>query len=405
MSKKVLVIAYYFPPMGMGGVRRVVSFCKYLPQKNWSPIVLSVKNIKYFINDDSFLREINYPVVRTESADPLRLLKSFNLKTNKKNVSSSFHKLSSFMFIPDNKIGWFPYALKSGLNLIKKHKPDVIFASAPPYTSLLIGYYLKKLTKLPLVVEFRDPWPYSSYPTFLHKKINESLKTKVLKPADAVITINKVISKNLPPNTIIIPPGYDPDDFINKNTHKPSSKHKFTITYTGSFFPPRTPEYFLKALSELTIENPSLSEDIKLELIGLHSTQEQETIKKLNLENIVEIIPYLPHNECIQKLIASDLLWIMIDNVEDTASTGKIGEYLGAGKPILATVPEGPCADIINETRTGMVVPPRDIQAIKKAIYDFYLKYKSKSHQTGKPESYSWQNLTSKLTDIFDSLT
>lgn len=389
--------------MGMGGVRRSYSFCKYLHKNGWNPIVLTVKNIKYFSYDASLLNNINYPVFRTESLDPLRISNRLNLKIKTGNISPSFHNLSSKLFIPDNKIGWFPYATKAGLRLIKGHSIDLIFATAPPYTSLLVGSYLKKVTGLPLVVEFRDPWPYLPYPTAIHKKISEYMKIKVLNSADALVTINKPIASNLPSRTVIIPPGYDPDDFINNNNLE-TENLKFTITYTGSFFPPRTPVYFLEAVAELISENKIPSGDIKVELIGLHTVQEKKIVDSLGLGNIVDIVSYLPHIECVKRLMQSHLLWIMTDENEKTASTGKIGEYLGVRKPILATVTEGPCAEIIRETDVGLVVPPRDVNAIKNTLLDFYLKFKEgKLVYNTKVDYYSWENLSKKLAKVFDS--
>ena len=38
---KILILAYYFPPIGGGGVQRVVKFVKYLPQFGYKPIVVT----------------------------------------------------------------------------------------------------------------------------------------------------------------------------------------------------------------------------------------------------------------------------------------------------------------------------------------------------------------------------
>ena len=55
---KVLVIAYYFPPLGLSGVQRTVKFVKYLPSNNWSPTVLTCGDIAYYSYDNDLLDEV-----------------------------------------------------------------------------------------------------------------------------------------------------------------------------------------------------------------------------------------------------------------------------------------------------------------------------------------------------------
>ncbi len=409
IMKRVLVIAYYFPPLGMGGVRRVVNFCRYLPKFGWSPLVLTVKPIRYFAYDRELVEEVKCKIHRSESADPLRMMRISGIGKKFGKVRRQSQGLSNFLFIPDNKIGWLPFAVNKGIRLIKNI--DIIFSTAPPYTSLLVGWALKKISGAPLVVEFRDPWPYWSYPTLFHKWINEWLKRKVMNASDAIISINEPIEVSLqstvnsPQSTVVIPAGWSPDDFQGKV----EKSDKFTIVYTGSFIPPRTPKYFLKALSELIAEEKIKSEDIKVELIGFSVGAIHELpLREWGLDKIVEIESYRSHRYCVEQLKRADLLWVMIDEIEKGASTGKIGEYLGARKPILATVPEGPCANIIRETESGIVVPPRNIEAIKEAIYDFYSKFKKgklESPPEDRVKEYSWIELTKKLAQILDNLT
>ncbi|MBE0585718.1 MAG: glycosyl transferase family 1, partial [Desulfofustis sp.] len=54
--KKVLVIAYYFPPLGGSGVQRVLKFVKYLPQFGWQPTVLTIGPTAYYAHDESLLK-------------------------------------------------------------------------------------------------------------------------------------------------------------------------------------------------------------------------------------------------------------------------------------------------------------------------------------------------------------
>lgn len=396
----------------MGGIQRSLNFCRYLPKFKWKPIVLTVKDIKYFTQDKNLLDEVTCKVYRSESLDPLRVL--HKVKSSEfKSIKKKYQKLSDFFFVPDNKIGWLYYAVKLGIKIVKAENIDVVFASAPPYTSLLAGYLIAKAKNKPLVCEFRDPWPYyTDYPTIFHRKINEYLKRKALSKSIKVITVNEAIKLDLvnskiPENKIIVmPAGYSPDDFnISTKVHGKQS-NRFTITYTGSFVPPRTPVYFLKAIAELVQEKKLSPEEFKLELVGLPTEEEIKTIKELNLEKIVNLTSYLPHKGSIKKLIEADVLWVMMGEGEKIALPGKMGEYLGARKPILATIPaEGPCANVIRQTKAGVIVPPTDIPAVKSAIYNFYLQFKENKlfSITPQVDEFSYVALTKKLAEIFNS--
>ena len=51
MNRKVLIITYYWPPAGGGGVQRWVKFAKYLKFFGWEPIIYTVSNADYPISE------------------------------------------------------------------------------------------------------------------------------------------------------------------------------------------------------------------------------------------------------------------------------------------------------------------------------------------------------------------
>ena len=69
--RKCLVIAYYFPPMGLSGVQRTLKFVKYLKEYGWEPIVLTTSSKDYYAYDESLaseLEELNIQVFKTNDA-------------------------------------------------------------------------------------------------------------------------------------------------------------------------------------------------------------------------------------------------------------------------------------------------------------------------------------------------
>jgi hypothetical protein len=210
--KRVLCIAYYFPPMGLSGVQRTVKFLKYLPEFGWKPSVLTVKDTGYLAYDESLFEDLmdEMTIVRTGSLDPLRLCallcRAFSIspdlsetgerRNHKQNISERprhlFSVLNRILFIPDGKIGWLPFAVAAGSRLLSHVDFDIIYATGPPFTSHLIGGILKKLFRKPLILDFRDVWEnqFIDYPTWMHRTLNEFLERTILRTADAVISNN-----------------------------------------------------------------------------------------------------------------------------------------------------------------------------------------------------------------------
>jgi glycosyltransferase involved in cell wall biosynthesis len=389
MENKVLVIAYYFPPMGLSGVQRTLKFVKYLPKYNWEPTVLTVTPTAYYALDYGMLRELNESnirTVRTNSLDPTRLFDAGKpLKMPHEKVRNFLSAISQAVFIPDNKIGWKREAVKAGRKLMREENFDAILSTAPPYTSHLIGMTLSKEFGVPLVVDYRDAWvdnPLHFYLTPIHRLLHQRAEKKVLRAANRIITINRRIKELMIrryrflgyTDISIIPQGFDAADFQVEDSLKLPYSDKMRITYSGTFYRNRTPKYFLRALAELLKEQPALRKKIEAVFIGNFRKENLSLVESLGLQDVVKVFGYLDHKSAIRFLITSDVLWLTIGNGkgEEMISTGKLYEYIGAMKPILGLVPDGVAKSTILETGAGKVVAPDDVQAIKRAIAGYF---------------------------------
>lgn len=417
--RHVLIIAYYFPPMGLSGVQRTLKFVKYLPQFGWQPTVLTVTPTGYFAQDYTLLEEIrpfHIDVERVGSLDPNRL---FRKKGVVKMPSEGWRKiltyLSDLFFIPDNKIGWKRKAVKAAQELFAKKKFEIIFATAPPFTDLLIGAELSKKFNIPLVLDYRDAWheyPYKYYPTPLHKWRNYVLEKRVVHAASRILTTNRRVKelilkryKSLTYNDVtILPQGYDPQDFADSNVQIPKTK-KMRITHAGVFYADRTPEYFLRALKKILDEHKDLRGHIEACFIGNLHDEHLKLITSMGLEEHVVTTGYLDHAHCVQYLMASDVLWLMLKN--DSQSPGKLYEYFGARKPIIACVVDGFLSQTIEEANAGVIVRPDDVEGIANGIMNYYELFKA--NRLPQPDEdvvlkYDRKELTNELSKIFGFL-
>ncbi len=438
--RRVLVIAYYFPPMGLSGVQRTLKFVKYFPTYGWHPTVLTVESGGYFAQDETLLADVASPdirLVRTATAGPGKMFGAKEVvKLPSERARKFLSRVSDTLFIPDNKRGWTSNAVSRAVQLHQETPFDLIFATAPPFTDFIIGAKIKEEIGRPLVFDYRDPWvdyPFKFYPTPLHKWANISQERRALRASSHVITTNRRVKELLiqryPFLTYhdidIIPQGFDPEDFQADGTPPQRGEHggaaeqpagtwlrrtkaqardKMRITYAGIFWEDRRPDYFLQALSDLFREQPKLRGRIEALFVGNFRDENMKLVNKLGLQDTVTVTGYLPHRECIRLLLDSDVLWVIVG--DDLGSPGKTYEYIGARKPILGCVPEGFLKTTILEAG-GTAVAPNDVQGIKHAVSEYFAQFSR--HELRGPrddvvEKYDRRVLAGSLVKIFESL-
>jgi len=363
----LLIVSYNFPPIQTPESIMALNSVKFLSRLGYNIIVLSVKSTAKGLKDHSLLSEVPEGV----AVHRVNSLRSIVLRL-----------LHGFSILPDDKVGWIPFALSKGRQLIKQGKIDVLISRSQPPSSHLAALRLKSLTGLPWIASFSDPWaqsPYVRYPSSFVKRFNEYLERKVVMRADRLtfttgqtklLMVNKY--KTLDPDKImVVPNSYDPSEFTGEKI----TNDKFTITYAGSFYNIRSPEPLFKALQLLNSEE-NITGKIEVKLIGSIGSF-RHLISEYGLENIVRVIDTIPREDALAHLYGSDVL-LSVDAPSQQPSVflpSKLVEYLPMGKPILAITPEGASADLVRLTKTGIVVSPDNVEEIKDTIKKYYNSY------------------------------
>ncbi|MGH2568416.1 MAG: glycosyltransferase family 4 protein, partial [Bacteroidota bacterium] len=377
--RKVLVIAYYFPPLGLSGVQRTTKFVKYLPKFGWKPTVLTVSPTGYYALDPSLLLDVEgTEILRTSSLDANRIFRKQGIvNMPSERIRKILQFLGDTVFIPDTKIGWKPGALKAAAELLNREQFDLMFATAPPQTDFLIGYELKKKFGLPLVLDYRDAWldyPFKYFPTPLHRYLNYRMEKRVVAAADRIIVTHRRVKESILKryhglsynDVVIIPQGFDPDDF-QFGAYEPMPRHdRMRITHAGTFYGGRNPAALLRALSNIFKESPQLRQKVEVCLVGTVRQEDRQLVVQLGLQDEVKFLGYLDHWECTKYLLASDLLYFVLDN--DYQSPGKLYEYFGARKTILASAVDGYMKELVQDSSAGVMVPMNDIMAHEQAL-------------------------------------
>ncbi|MGE5402068.1 MAG: glycosyltransferase [Ignavibacteriales bacterium] len=390
---KVLVIAYYFPPMGLSGVQRTLKFVKYMKKYNWEPTVLTTGKTGYFAHDLSLMKECEdagIRIVRTEGMDPYSLLAKYKtIKMPPEYIRKFLSRVSKTFLIPDNKVFWSKKAYFVAKELLEKEKFDIIFVTIPPFSAFTMASKLSKEFDISLFVDYRDLWTGNQFEfnlTPLHKYLHKKMEYKALKIADKVIAVNRKVKEKLLntfkfltfEDVIILPHGFDEEDFTNV-TPIPKENTKLRITHAGIFYEYITPRYFLKAFKKLSEERPDVAENIELVFLGHLRKENISLINKLGLQPYVKNLGYLDHKETIKRIISSDVLWMMVGKKanSDSHTPGKLFEYFGTRKPVIACLPEGAAKTAAQEYGAAFITEPDNIEQIKNTLLEVHRLYKA----------------------------
>jgi len=390
---KVLVLAYYFPPMGLSGVQRTLKFAKYLKNYNWEPTVITAGTTGYYAHDNSLLKEAeeaNIRIIRIEGKEINSLISGRGtVKIPPELFRKILSRVSSSFLIPDNKVFWSRKAFKKCKEILSVEKYDLVFVSAPPFSAINTAIKLKKEFNIPVIIDYRDLWfgnQFAFYPSPLHSHLHKKMEYNALKAADKIIVTNRNMKEKILNNfkfltfedIFIISHGFDPKDFEELIVEQ-KPNNKMQITYSGIFYEYITPKYFLKAFKKLLEERPDIATDIQLNFVGILRNENRKLISKLNLQQFVKEYGYLNHKEALAKSMQSDILWMMVGygRNADTISSGKLYEYFGTKKPIIACLPGGALKTAATDYGASFITSPNNIDEIKNVLLQVYKQYKN----------------------------
>ena len=378
--KRVLVIAYYWPPAGGPGVQRWLKFTKYLPENGWQPELLVPQGAAYPVLDDSLAQEIdhNLAVHRVPIFEPyeavMNLFKGSGKAERLGSVASKDEQQSwtqyamlwgrGNLLLPDPRVLWRRKATKAAAHILRsaleEGRPfDAIATTGPPHSVHLIGLALKKKWDIPWLADFRDLWREMDYledfhPTPRTRRRHLEMERAVVNTADFKTYSSPSTLFSLAPDkrpeTLskfeLIYNGWDQDDLED-----PSPSHRartgseeeavFQLGHFGSLFPTRDAPGLWKAIRQWNANLGETRKRIHLNLAGTASRPVVSSLKEhMRAEDWTDH-GYLSHGDAVTMMQRMDAL-LLIQNDNDTgrkAIPGKAFEYLATQRPIGVIVP------------------------------------------------------------------
>lgn len=339
----------------MAGVQRVSKLVKYLPRFGWRCTVITPKPIHYYAYDNTLLEDIpsGTRIIRTPSLCPQRMARivldikaqvagqpyrppEYLTPSNRRFMSA----LKNFL-IPDEKIGWIPFALWAGIKEVISGNYQAIMTTNPPESVHLIGLALSTISGLPWVADFRDEWSRRALrrrQLGFTKWANRQLEKTVISKADLVTTVSPKMtadfaslyrekSANRP---VTITNGFDPE--VIPYHPRVNRSRKMLLTHVGNFTDQSSAKTFLEALKEMKRAKPDLNKGLSVRFLGLMRYEDAQLVENYHLSDVVEMCGYLPYRQALSALLDSDaLLLLMGEGLEESRILLKTFEYLWAG--------------------------------------------------------------------------
>ena len=433
--KKVLIIVYYWPPAGGGGVQRWLKFVQYLPEMGWEPIVYTAEDADYPLLDPSLEAEVpeGTTVIRQPIWEPRKLYQKFTGGGKKKEGESStdevfYLKKRSWkqnlslwirgnFFIPDARTFWVKPSVRFLEQYLKEKPVDAIITTGPPHSLHLIGRQLRKLTQIPWLADFRDPWTEIEFYDKLmltpwadrkHKKLEKA----VIQEADAVSMVTYHWADKFremgAKKSVMITNGYDEKDFAGEDP--PLSEH-FVLAHVGTLALDRNPSTLWQALADLSKELSGFQDHLRIQLVGKTDPGVIRSAEEYGLGEQIINSGYVGHEEAVDIMRSAQILLLLINQSAANAKgrmTGKIFEYLAANRPIfcIGTL-DGDPARVIRDTQSGVTCEFDDLESIKSSLLKMYLKFKAGKLkvESADYERFSRKNTTRQLAEVLGEIT
>ena len=446
MGGRVLVITYFFPPVGGGGVVRTLKYVTYLPRWGWQPVVIAPGDPAFPVRDKSLIATLatDLEVHRTASLEPGRMPTLATRLLSRRRSSSAgvevdltttsapgsrsmrvlrkasigWNRVWAVLLFPESAIAWMPFAVRAGLKANKRRRIDVIYSSALPISTHIAAGLIKGRTHRAWVADFRDPWignPFAAPMSRPKRWMQRRTERWIVKRADVVTVAVEAMRvqfaeryPDLAHKFVHIPNGYDRADLIGIEPEAPPRPGGFHLLYAGSLYRPKELEVFLLGVELLFARRPDLRERLKVDFVGrvneANTRVAAEFTTSERLGAVVAFEGFIPRRRALARMAGADALLQLMPDLAgaEIFVGGKLGEYLAFDRPILAVMPPGEGRALVEGLPMGIVadVEPGSVaDALQRLLDDTPVP--TPADPTGR---FDRANLAGELADVLDTV-
>lgn len=357
------MVSYYFPPSEAIGAVRVGGTVKLLREFGHEVRVLSVQRPK---NESQTVDDFASLVVRT---------RSFGHTRGQRNAGSSLSsltpgwkgefvkRLKPFVHVPDEAVGWIPFALSQGEREVRNWKPDVIYASSSPPSSLLVAARLSRKSGVPWVGEYRDLWTGNhgySAPQW-RRSLDGAMEHRLNQSASALVTVSEPLAAQLrrenDKTVAVAMNGFE--KVLDRSRYEESrvqhDRKGMVVRHVGTYYPSQyDTQALLKGFGTVAQSHP----DVLFQFIGRGSEWVCQAAHDAHTQAAIVCEATLPRTAAVDLQQTSDVLLLILGQGEKNRGvvTAKIFDYAATGRPIVAYGrSDGVAVDLIKRHRLGDV--------------------------------------------------
>jgi glycosyltransferase involved in cell wall biosynthesis len=379
-ARRLLILSYYFPPDPSIGGARWAAMSEWLRRAGHEVTVLTSKSNGRDVEDEPWvLRTFDVGasgslrrLLRRSPAPPAQAL-------------GYVHKPPPRWFtdvvVPDEcLLRWCPAALVRARRLVAEREIECVVSSGPPHSTHILAWLLGP-HRPAWIADLRDGWRFEAlrppWPTRGQDRLDAALERRTLQAADAVIGVTGPIADDararLGVRSAHVPNGWSPELAVAGRTDRGVlDRERVNLVYTGTLSGPRgrDPRPLFAAMRQLAAERPAAASRLRVVLAGRLDTDEERLLRTLDLGDAVRHVGSLSRPAAAVLQREADALLLLTGPGHTSEATGKLFEYLAAGRPILALARGNVAARIIAETRTGVTVAPDDVGAVTRVLED-----------------------------------
>lgn len=440
-ARRVLILAYFFPPVGGIGIERTIKHVAYLPAQGWRPVVLSVANSGYRIVDPATERRIpeGTEVHRAPTVEPSHLRAAIARLLGRRSAERSgsavarqapaesgsrlraaanwiWGRTIPLVFFPDDQVLWARRAVGAALAIHAADPVRAIYSSSPPASGHLAAAAVARRAGLPWIADFRDPWVGNAFARALtpaHRALQRRLERRIVEAADRVVVstagMREQFAARYPGRAeriVHIANGYDLADLDLPAAERPADG-TFRLTYAGSLYAESELDLLLDGVELLLARRPRLRDRLRIEFVGWFSGANQAIADRRfpALEPVLRQVGFVPRERAIALQRASDAGLILIAGTGNrgVVATSKIYEYLGLDLPILAVVPPGEVRRILDELDWGVAVDPTP-EGVADGL-ERIMELRRPDRPADPERRYERSALTARLAGLLDEVT
>lgn len=390
-ERRLLVLSYFYPPLGGGGVPRVLGLTRHLPASGWRCTVVCAGEDDYWVRDDSQAIPPETEVLRVRGGSALAAwLRVRGTRSEGRRSGTTFgllRRLSDWWLLPDSYRGWARRARAVAARRLARGGIDALLTTSPPDSVHLAGLALARRFRMPWIADFRDPWiglHFRTPPSGWHRARQAAMEAAVVRGADAVLAASRTHAEDLagafPERASRIhhlPNGYEP--VAEQASPAPVDPDHFVVAFTGTLAQMPDAFTFLDALHDLLARHPEGRRRVRVRFAGPYETGVEDRAIALGFKGIVDFLGPLSNERArvLQRTADALLLWKPRGDGYRTMVPGKLYEYLDAGRPILAVLRADEEAASVAREGGAIVVPPGARDAIREALERLYEAWRS----------------------------